>query len=61
MSNRKQARLEAKRIIGTLSVEPYPNSQKSYLLGSRHDIRVPVREITLGDTLVGGSKDAPIF
>ncbi len=32
MSNRKQARLEAKRFIDTLSVEPYPNSQKSYLL-----------------------------
>ncbi|MCX9464543.1 phosphomethylpyrimidine synthase ThiC [Vibrio cholerae] len=61
MSNRKQARLEAKRFIDTLSVEPYPNSQKSYLLGSRPDIRVPVREITLSDTLVGGSKDAPIF
>lgn len=27
MSNRKQARLEAKRFIDTLSVEPYPNSQ----------------------------------
>lgn len=61
MSNRKQARLEAKRFIDTLSVEPYPNSQKSYLVGSRPDIRVPVREITLSDTLVGGSKDAPIF
>ncbi|EJB8582270.1 phosphomethylpyrimidine synthase ThiC, partial [Vibrio cholerae] len=61
MSNRKQARLEAKRFIDTLSVEPYPNSQKSYLLGPRPDIRVPVREITLSDTLVGGSKDAPIF
>ncbi|ENM5855204.1 phosphomethylpyrimidine synthase ThiC [Vibrio mimicus] len=61
MSNRKQARLEAKRFIDTLSVEPYPNSQKTYLVGSRADIRVPVREITLSDTLVGGSKDAPIF
>ncbi|TXY30213.1 phosphomethylpyrimidine synthase ThiC [Vibrio mimicus] len=61
MSNRKQARLEAKRFIDTLSVEPYPNSQKTYLVGSRADIRVPAREITLSDTLVGGSKDVPIF
>lgn len=61
MSNRKQARLEAKRFIDTLSVEPYPNSQKSYLVGSRTDIRVPVREITLSDTLIGGSKESPIF
>ncbi|ENM5787514.1 phosphomethylpyrimidine synthase ThiC [Vibrio metoecus] len=61
MSNRKQARLEAKRFIDTLSVEPYPNSQKTYLVGSRTDICVPVRKITLSDTLVGGSKEAPIF
>ncbi|MGL4829740.1 MAG: phosphomethylpyrimidine synthase ThiC [Vibrio sp.] len=61
MSNRKQARLEAKRFIETLSVEPYPSSQKTYLVGSRADIRVPVREIALSNTLVGGSKEAPIF
>lgn len=31
MSNRKQARLEAKQFIETLSVQPYPNSTKVYV------------------------------
>ena len=61
MSNRKQARLEAKQFIDTLSVQPYPNSHKVYVEGSRPDIRVPMREITLADSLVGGTKEAPIF
>lgn len=61
MSSRKQARLEAKQFIETLSVEPYPNSTKTYVIGSRPDLRVPMREIALADSLIGGSKDAPIF
>ncbi|MCG9650852.1 phosphomethylpyrimidine synthase ThiC [Vibrio brasiliensis] len=61
MSNRKQARLEAKQFIDTLSVQPYPNSQKVYVEGSRPDIQVPMREIALADSLVGGSKEEPIF
>lgn len=61
MSSRKQARLEAKQFIDTLSVQPYPNSKKIYVEGSRADIRVPMREITLADSLVGGTKDNPSF
>ncbi|WP_318499799.1 phosphomethylpyrimidine synthase ThiC [Photobacterium leiognathi] len=61
MSNRKQARLEAKQFIESLTVQPYPNSQKVYVQGSRPDLRVPMREITLADSLVGGSKESPIF
>ncbi|MFV0450340.1 MAG: phosphomethylpyrimidine synthase ThiC [Vibrio sp.] len=61
MSSRKQARLEAKQFIETLSVKPYPNSTKTYVIGSRPDLRVPMREIALADSLVGGSKAAPIF
>jgi phosphomethylpyrimidine synthase len=60
-SNRKQARLEAKQFIDSLSVQPYPNSHKVYLQGSRSDIRVPMRQIRLADTLVGGSKDEPVY
>ena len=33
-----------------MSVEPFPGSRKVYLQGSRPDIRVPMREITLTDT-----------
>ncbi|EJN6829515.1 phosphomethylpyrimidine synthase ThiC [Vibrio cidicii] len=61
MSNRKQARLEAKQFIDTLSVQAYPNSNKIYVEGSRPDIRVPMREISLSDSLIGGSKEAPIL
>ena len=61
MSNRKQARLEAKQFIESLTAQPYPNSQKVYVKGSRPDVLVPMREITLADSLVGGSKDNPIF
>ncbi|MFA0575984.1 phosphomethylpyrimidine synthase ThiC, partial [Vibrio sp. 10N.222.49.F1] len=61
MSSRKQARLEAKNFIDSLSVQPYPNSKKAYIQGSREDIQVPVREISLADSLVGGSKKEPVF
>lgn len=61
MSSRKQARLEAKQFIDTLSVQPYPNSTKVYVEGSRPDIRVPMREISLADSLIGGTKEAPIL
>ncbi|MBY8027091.1 phosphomethylpyrimidine synthase ThiC [Vibrio fluvialis] len=61
MSSRKQARLEAKQFIETLSVQPYPNSKKTYLTGSRDDIRVPMREISLADSLIGGTKEAPVY
>ncbi|WP_428773952.1 phosphomethylpyrimidine synthase ThiC [Vibrio sp.] len=61
MSNRKQSRLEAKQFIETLSVQPYPNSKKAYITGSRDDIRVPMREISLADSLIGGTKEAPVY
>ncbi len=61
MSIRKQARLEAKQFIDSLSVQPYPNSNKVYIQGSKPDIRVPMREITLADSLIGGTKQAPIY
>lgn len=60
-SNRKQARLEAQQFIESLSVQPYPNSQKTYVTGSRPDIRVPMREISLADSLIGGSKEQPVY
>ncbi|HEY5604391.1 MAG TPA: phosphomethylpyrimidine synthase ThiC [Gammaproteobacteria bacterium] len=36
--------------INDASVQPFPNSRKIYVQGSRADIRVPMREITLTDT-----------
>ncbi|CZF81739.1 phosphomethylpyrimidine synthase ThiC [Grimontia marina] len=61
MSNRKQARNEAKAFIDNLSVQPFPNSLKVHVEGSRPDIRVGMREISLAPSLIGGTKDKPQF
>ncbi|OQX39282.1 MAG: phosphomethylpyrimidine synthase ThiC [Oceanospirillales bacterium LUC14_002_19_P2] len=44
------------------AVQPFPNSRKVYLTGSRPDIRVPVREISLSDTVTesGSEKNDPV-
>ncbi|MCJ8235933.1 phosphomethylpyrimidine synthase ThiC [Aeromonas veronii] len=39
----------------------HPNSRRIFIEGSRADIRVPLREIQLADTFVGGTKDDPKF
>ncbi len=36
--------------INSASIQPFPNSKKIYVQGSRDDIRVPMREIQLSDT-----------
>jgi len=43
--------------------QPYPNSKKVYIQGSRPDIRVPMREISLADTTLkdGVEKNHPIL
>ena len=61
MSTRKQARLEAKSFIDSLSAEAYPSSAKTYVEGSRPDLRVGMREIHLSPTFVGGSKENPQY
>lgn len=44
------------------STQPFPNSRKVYLTGSRPDIRVPVREISLADTPPpSAAKNPPVF
>lgn len=37
------------------SVSPFPSSRKVYIQGSRVDIQVPMREVSLSDTLLRGS------
>ncbi len=39
-------------VADTASIQPFPSSNKVYIQGSRPDIRVPMREITLSDTPV---------
>lgn len=60
-SSRKKNRMEAKKFIDSLSVQPYPNSEKVYIEGSRSDLRVPMRQISLADSLIGGTKNEPIL
>jgi phosphomethylpyrimidine synthase len=49
--------------VDEAAVKPLPNSRKIYVEGSRPDIRVPMREITLTDTHTsnGIEKNPPIY
>ncbi|MCP5854334.1 phosphomethylpyrimidine synthase ThiC, partial [Klebsiella pneumoniae] len=44
-------------------MQPFPRSRKVYVEGSRPDIRVPMREISLHDTPTdfGGEANAPVM
>ncbi|MDO6695449.1 phosphomethylpyrimidine synthase ThiC [Aliiglaciecola sp. 3_MG-2023] len=60
MSNRRQTRANAKQFIDNFTPFSYPNSNKVYVPGDLHDIRVGMRAISQTETILGGSKDAPI-
>jgi len=48
--------------VSEASIQPFPNSRKIYVQGSRDDIKVPMREITLSDTPanIGAEKNPPV-
>ncbi|ANG64557.1 phosphomethylpyrimidine synthase ThiC [Marinobacterium aestuarii] len=50
-------------VADVASVQPFPKSRKVYIEGSRPDIRVPMREISLDDTPtgLGGEKNGPLY
>lgn len=58
---RREQRAKAQHFIETLEGTAFPNSKRIYVTGSQHDIRVPMREIQLSPTLIGGSKDNQQF
>ncbi|MFB2831673.1 phosphomethylpyrimidine synthase ThiC [Aeromonas jandaei] len=60
-SSRREQRSSAQAFIDSLKGMAHPNSRRIFIEGSRPDIRVPLREIRLADTFVGGTKDAPQF
>ncbi|MGM3172445.1 phosphomethylpyrimidine synthase ThiC [Dickeya chrysanthemi] len=60
-SGRREQRAAAQQFIDTLRGSTFPNSQRIYLTGSHPDIRVPMREIQLSPTLVGGNRDNPRY
>ena len=49
--------------ISSVKIDPYPASEKIYVEGSRPDIKVPMRKISLSDTSAsfGAEKNPPIY
>jgi phosphomethylpyrimidine synthase len=49
--------------VDEAAVQPFANSRKVYVHGSRPDIRVPMREISLSDTpaSMGAEKNPPVY
>lgn len=59
--SRREQRAQAQHFIDTLEGTAFPNSKRIYIAGSQPDIRIPMREIQLSPTLIGGSKDTPQY
>lgn len=58
---RKATRQAAQQFIDDLQGMAFPNSRRIYLQGARGDVQVPMREIQLSPTLIGGGKDNPQY
>ncbi|MDZ7279834.1 phosphomethylpyrimidine synthase ThiC [Pantoea eucrina] len=59
--SRREQRAQAQDFIDSLQGTAFPNSTRIWITGSRADIRVPMREIQLSPTHIGGSKTQPQF
>ncbi|MDE3737559.1 MULTISPECIES: phosphomethylpyrimidine synthase ThiC [Pseudomonas] len=62
MTAKQQKNLSESAQVDQQSIQPFPRSQKVYVQGSRPDIRVPMREISLDvtPTAFGGEINAPV-
>ncbi|MGN2624680.1 phosphomethylpyrimidine synthase ThiC [Stutzerimonas balearica] len=62
MSVQSNKNLSESAQVDQQSIQPFPRSQKIYVQGSRPDIRVPMREISLDvtPTAFGGEINAPV-
>jgi len=62
MSVQSNKNLSESAQVDQQSIQPFPRSQKVYVQGSRPDIRVPMREISLDvtPTAFGGEINAPV-
>ena len=58
---RREQRAQAQHFIDTLEGTAFPNSKRIYITGTQPGVRVPMREIQLSPTLIGGSKEQPQF
>lgn len=60
--SRREQRAQAQEFIDSLqSGSAFPQSRRIWITGSRQDIRVPMREITLSPAHIGGSKEQPLY
>lgn len=60
-SSRREQRAAAQHFVDTLEGTAFPASRRVYLTGSRADLRVPMREIQLSPTQIGGTKEDPTY
>lgn len=60
-SPRKAQREAAQHFLGNLQNISFPHSKRIYLTGYHYNTQVPMREIQLSPTLVGGTKENPLF
>ncbi len=60
-ASRRETRAAASEYIYNLTGQPFPNSHKVYVAGTQAGVRVGMREITLSDTLVGGTDENPMY
>lgn len=58
---RRERRESAQQFLKNLSDQNFPNSKKIYAQGEIHDLKVGMREISVADSLVGGTTKAPIL
>ncbi|WP_127019673.1 phosphomethylpyrimidine synthase ThiC [Rheinheimera mangrovi] len=59
--NRRATRAAAEQFIQQLQGQPYPASRKVYIEGDLPGVKVGMREIALQPSLIGGTKDKPLF
>ncbi|MCM8612161.1 phosphomethylpyrimidine synthase ThiC [Accumulibacter sp.] len=61
--NANEKFMAAEAHVDEAAIRPLPNSRKIFVVGSRPDIRVPMREIAQADTdtAFGGEKNPPIY
>lgn len=59
--SRRESRQAAQDYIQNLNNESYPNSEKIFIEGDIHPIKVAMRQIHQTDTFVGGSEENPRY
>jgi len=59
--SRRERRQQAEAFLKNCSNQHFPNSKKVYVDGKLTGVSVGMREISLSDSLVGGTEKAPVF